>query len=50
MIAWGSVTAQPASIQSAGVDFELRFHESYPLYCVEDRPVICRSTLSEGVP
>lgn len=46
---WAMVSRQTAS-PDEGVDFELRFHEAYPMLMTDTRPLRMTSTLSEGTP
>ena len=46
---WAQVSPQTAPADG-GVDFELRFHESYPMVFSEDRSLLFQSSISEGAP
>lgn len=46
---WGMVSRQTAG-EDGGVDFEYRFHETYPWLWAETSPLRLTSTLSEGTP
>lgn len=48
-MAWGQPSPQPPSVDN-GVDFDFRFHTTYPMLLSEDRPLLMLSSLSEGNP
>lgn len=56
-MAWTSVTASTVGwamptpiVDGADVDFQLRFHQTYPMLLRSDRPLLMQSSLSEGQP
>ena len=46
---WAQVSPQAAPVDG-GVDFELQFHENYPMIFSEDRSLLFQSSISEGAP